>query len=320
MKDLWIKFGCFITGWNYNILNTCTEASRKQLKKYTSAILILIILWAFIGFTFAERYIKAPWWGCILASLIFVIIIVQVERQIILSVGRNWKLGWLRFFLAIIMAFIGSAIIDQIIFKDDIENQMIKIVDQKVSEQLPNRILSINNQLNSLQHQIDSLNDANLKLYEVLNRRPTIPVTNFVKTPIVIKGSNGQDSITYQTTTIIENINNPIKANSETNEKTLESLRSQKNDLIERKLNIEHDLRNEYSEKNGFLEELGAMLQILKDSNIARLFYGLLFIFLLFLELFVVLSKSLDHSSDYDLVIQHQLNQKQKNLQELKMK
>lgn len=37
----WIKFGCFLTGWNSSILSQCSEASFKHLKKYTAALLIL---------------------------------------------------------------------------------------------------------------------------------------------------------------------------------------------------------------------------------------------------------------------------------------
>ena len=55
MRKFWTKVGCFLTGWNADILETCTEASRKQLKKYTSALLILMILWAFIGWSFANK-------------------------------------------------------------------------------------------------------------------------------------------------------------------------------------------------------------------------------------------------------------------------
>lgn len=317
MKDLWIKFGCFITGWNYNILNTCTEASRKQLKKYTSAILILIILWAFIGFTFAERYIKAPWWGCILASLIFVIIIVQVERQIILSVGKVKTLKWLRFVLAVLMAFIGSAIIDQIIFKDDLDKKMVQIVDEQVIKQLPNRISIIESQISNNQLHIDSLREVNNKLNDEISRQPKSFITTTERTSETIKGSQGQDSTIYKVKVITTEIENPKIKSSNLNNKQLDKLDSLQNEYVQKKMNIQNELRAEISSKNGFLEELSTMIQILSESPVALVFYIILFAFLLFLELFVVLSKTLDNSSDYDLIIEHQLNQKRKNLDEL---
>lgn len=85
----WIQLGCFLTGWNREILLQCSEASFKYLKKYTAALLILIVLWGFTGFCFAQRYVHAPLWGCVLSSVIFIVIVIQIERQIILTVGTS---------------------------------------------------------------------------------------------------------------------------------------------------------------------------------------------------------------------------------------
>ncbi len=71
----WIKFGCKLTGWSSSVLAQCSEASKTQLSKYTSALLILIIVWSITGFCFAQRYIGLPVWGCILVSLVFITIV-----------------------------------------------------------------------------------------------------------------------------------------------------------------------------------------------------------------------------------------------------
>lgn len=97
----------------------------------------------------------------------------------------------------------------------------------------------------------------------------------------------------------------------------MEILRKQQEQFIQKKMDMEEVLRLELSSKKGFLEELSAIIEILKESTVALIFYIILFLFLLFLELFVVISKSLDKSSDYDLVIEHQLQQKKKTLEEL---
>lgn len=56
----WIKLGCKLTGWNSSVLSQCSEASKSQLNKYTSALLILMIVWSITGFCFAQRYIGFP--------------------------------------------------------------------------------------------------------------------------------------------------------------------------------------------------------------------------------------------------------------------
>ena len=173
---IWIDFGCFLTGWNSKILSQCSEASYKHLKKYTAALLILIILWGFTGFCFAQRYVGAPLWGCLLSAFIFIIIVIQIERQIILTVGTNRWGACFRVFIAIIMSVLGSAILDQIIFGDDIRRKMIEITDRQVQEQLPMRLNIIDEKLSEIQMEIDSLDRVNMMLNEEIAKKPTIKV------------------------------------------------------------------------------------------------------------------------------------------------
>lgn len=317
MTDLWVKLGCFLTGWNYQILQSCTESSRKQLKKYISAILILIILWAFVGYSFSERYIQTQWWGSAIAGLIFVTIIVQIERQIILSLGKTWVLALLRVLIAFIMAIIGSVIIDQIIFKEDIEKKMIEIVDREVREQLPARLVTIDNKLKEIQGEIDSLNAKNLELSNDIAEKPTFQAVSSSRIPTTIKTADGRDSIVYTTTVNVAPMPNPKSREVDINSQNLEKLREQQESYVQRKLDGETQLRGELQTKQGFLEELNALLEILAEKPVALVFYIVLFAFLMFLELFVVISKMLDKSADYDMVVEHQLSQKIKTLKEL---
>jgi len=317
MTNWWTKIGCFLTGWNINILETCTESSRKQLKKYTSAILILIILWAFIGYSFAERYVQAPWWGSLITAIFFVVIIVQIERQIILTVGKNHTLATFRLIIAFIMAIIGSAIIDQIIFKDDISKKMIEIVDKQVTEQLPNRLTVINTKLQEIQIEVDSLDKKNLELYGETYKHPTFNTVSSSTTYLKVLQPDGTYKTVPQHTVSTNPIANPKLRELEINNVNLTGLRKLQEEYTKRKMDAEKLLRKELKSKQGFLEELNAILAILKERPIALFFYLILFSFLMSLELFVVFSKLGDKKCDYDLVIEHQLEQKKKTLNEL---
>ena len=120
----WILFGCKLTGWSSKVLAQCSEASRSQLSKYTSALVILIIVWGIIGFCFAHRYIGLPWWACMIVSLFFVTIVVMIERQIILASEKTISMVVFRGIIAFIMAIVGSTIFDQNIFGKDIDKQV----------------------------------------------------------------------------------------------------------------------------------------------------------------------------------------------------
>lgn len=313
----WLRLGCYLTGWNSKILVQCSEASYKHLKKYASALLILMILWGFTGFCFAQRYVHAPLWGCILSSLIFVTIIVQIERQIILTVGRS-KIGVVfRMFIAVIMAVLGSAILDQVIFGEDIKRKMVEMTDKQVTELLPVRLKVIEDKLAELQQNIDSLDRMNLILNDEIAKNPT---TKTVSSSTVYKNVLQEDG-TYkkipETTVTTTPVANPRIKQVETNNINLDRLRKQQDDYTIKKMEVENDLRVELSANIGFLEELHAMLEILKTRNEALLFYCIIFSFLISLELFVVVSKMSDKKCDYDMIVEHQLNVKEIALGEL---
>ena len=313
----WLRLGCFLTGWNSKILAQCSEASYKHLKKYTAALLILMILWGFTGFCFAQRYVHAPLWGCVLSSLIFITIIVQIERQIILTVGNN-KVGVIfRLFIAIIMAFLGSAILDQVIFGEDIKRKMVEITDKQVTELLPVRLKVIDDKLAELQLDIDSLDKMNLILNDEIAKNPT---TKTVSTSTTYKNVLQEDG-TYkkipETTVSTNPVANPRIKQVETNNLNLERLRKQQDEYTIKKMEVENDLRKELSTNIGFLEELHAMLELLKTRTEALIFYSIIFLFLVSLELFIVFSKMGDKKCDYDMIVEHQLNVKASALGEL---
>ena len=84
----WIKFGCKLTGWSSEVLAQCSEASRCQLNKYTSALLILILIWGITGFCFAQRYIGLPVWACGFVSLFFITIVIMIDVRLSLQTAK----------------------------------------------------------------------------------------------------------------------------------------------------------------------------------------------------------------------------------------
>ena len=315
--NAWLQLGCFLTGWNSKILAQCSEASFKHLKKYTAALLILMILWGFTGFCFAQRYVHAPIWGCVLSALIFVTIIVQIERQIILTVGTS-KVGVVfRLFIAIIMAFLGSAIIDQVIFGEDIKRKMVEITDRQVTELLPVRLKVIDDKLAELQLDIDSLDRMNLILNDEIAKNPTTKTVSTSTTYKNVLQEDGSYKKIPETTVSTTPMANPRIKQVETNNLNLERLRKQQDEYTIKKMEVENDLRKELSTNIGFLEELHAMLEILQTRTEALIFYCIIFSFLISLELFVVASKMSDKKCDYDMIVEHQLNVKAIALGEL---
>ena len=113
------NIGCFLIGWNKDILKDCGEASYRQYRKLLSAISIMMIMWGTIGYCFADRYINIESFALkVCISVAFMFIILCIERVIILNVGKARMMATMRFSMAICMAILGSCIFDQIIFRN----------------------------------------------------------------------------------------------------------------------------------------------------------------------------------------------------------
>ena len=314
----WTKFKCFIVGWNPEILKNCSEASYKALKKYASSILILLFIWGATGYTFAQRYLSIhSWWGCALTALIFMIIVIQIERQVILTVGKNKWIVRFRTLLAILMALIGSTILDQIIFKNDVEKVLVDLRADKVNEIAGKRQKTMQLEINKLNLISDSLDVINSKLNDEVAKRPTIAVTNVTteKNPVV----NQDGTKTTNTKTIVstQHVANTRIEQIKSNSATIDKCRSRLDELYNQKINVEVTVRKELEANAGFLEELKAMIVLVRSETLAGVFYFLLFTFILALELLVVVSKTKDVTCDYDLVVEHQLNVKRDVLNDM---
>ena len=298
----WLKFGCKLTGWNENVLEQCSEASKSQLSKYTSALLILMIVWSIIGFCFAQRYIGLPIWGCILVSVIFLTIIVMIERQILLAIHPTKMLATFRLVIAIVMAIVGSTIFDQTMFGKDIDKQMTDTIEQQTAGLTQKRVGVIDGKLEALRVEKDSLDKINSELQADINAHPWITqksVTNSQAKLVV----NGSIKTVNNPSVTTNQVPNPKQAVVAANNEKVKQLDLQEKDWTKKKLTVEEDTRKECQANVGFLEELEAMVSIVTTRKVAGAFYGVFFILLMSLELFVVASKMGDKECDYEMAI-----------------
>lgn len=298
----WIKLGCKLTGWSSSVLSQCSEASKTQLSKYTSALLILMIVWSITGFCFAQRYIGLPIWGCILVSLVFVTIVVMIERQILLALHPTKKLAAFRLVIAIIMAIVGSSIFDQTMFGKDIDKQMADTIELQTADLTQKRVSNIDSKLMAFQIEKDSLNKVNSELQADVNAHPWIiqkSVTNSQDRLVV----NGKIKVVNNPSVTTNQVANPKQIAIAANNEKIKQIVLQENDLNKKKLTVEEDTRKECQANVGFLEELEAMVSIVTTRTVAGIFYVIFFLLLMSLEFFVVTSKMGDEECDYELAI-----------------
>lgn len=301
-RNGWLRFGCFLTGYNYQILNGCSELSVKRVLRYTSAILIICMLWAFIGFTFAERYLKTSVLGAVIASLVMVVLVIQIERQVILSNKNNRGPFIFRMVIAIMMGFIGSIIIDQIIFKDDIEQQKLMMMGEKVNKVLPDRARELALQIKAIDSLVTLKEQETKILSDAIEKNPMVTtVTTHVER---FKSSDGKDST--KTVAVYSRVPNPKMDLLKQVEQKHAALRREKNKKDSVMLTLRPIVEAELKQNVGFLDELELMKSMLVKSIVALITWIVWFIVLLGLELFILVSKWSEPETDYDVVIKQQ--------------
>lgn len=299
MREKWIRIGCFLTGYNHSLIKASSELTQKRVVKYTSAILIICLIWAFVGYTFSERYLKATSVGCLVASSLCVFLIIQIERQVILATEGNRALFFFRAGIAIAMALIGTVIIDQIIFKDDIEKRKISLVDQEVEKFLPSREKELRRQVSKIDSVIATKEAERRVLFEDISKHPYL--TTYDKKTV-------RDSLGRETVEIFrKQVPNNKVALLEPIDRNIADLRADKSKRDSILVALREVLVVELKSKTGLLDELDVMYQLLSESFVSFIAWLIWFVFLLGLELFILVSKIGESETDYDRMLKQQM-------------
>ena len=312
------NIGCFLIGWDKNILNECGEASCRQYRKLLSAICIMMILWGTIGYCFADRYINIE--SCILklcVAIAFMFIVLCVERVIILTVGKARMMSIMRVLLALCMAVLGSCIFDQIIFSNDIQQAIQEHREDVISATITKRLAIYDGDIQRITNDMDSLSKATIALNEELQKRPVIKGTN-VSTQEQVVGVDDNGKPQKVKTQIVNTVTlaNPLAEQLKANNDQIQIYSTQLEQLRQDKKEVAEKVREEMKQRApGFIEELEATLKVVSQSKVSLAFYIILFCFLTFLELFVLTIKMGENKCDYELIVENQLCLK-KNLME----
>ena len=304
------NIGCLLIGWDKNILRECGEASYRQYRKLLSAICIMMVLWGTIGYCFAERYINIESFVLkVCISLVFMLIILCVERVIILTVGKARLMSFMRVLLALCMAVLGSCSFDQIMFRNDIQQTIQENRENVITETVNKRLSIYESDILRITNEMDSLSKATLVLNEELQKRPIIKGTNVsTQEQVIGLDENGKPKKVKTQTVNSVTMANPLAEQLKANNEQIQIYANQLEQLRQDKKNVAEAVRLEVEGRApGFIEELEATLSVVSNSPISLTFYIVLFCFLTFLELFVLTIKMGENKCDYELIVENQL-------------
>lgn len=289
------RLQCILIGYNYTIVCNSSEATAKTVKKYTSAVLLVGLSWFFIGFVFTQRYLRAdlPW--AIFGGIISTLAVVQIERQIILSLSEGWQkkaVSVARSFIAIVMAFIGAVILDQIIFKEDIEKKKIERVQAEVNRLLPLRAEDLNQQIKEIDEDIERKEREKAKITERNSKGALVTTTE-----TTVRTSRGTTRTERNLPTI-----NPLIGQIDKQIRELRDIKLQKEN---EKLQLRKNLEEEVKSKVGFIDELEIMKDLALSSWFTKLVWLTLFLFFFLIELLVLIVKFFEDENDYTYIVKY---------------
>lgn len=153
MKNILLKFSCLLTGDSYRIVSNESIKSQQKIKTYGLIVLIISGVWGLNGFLLSKNFMKLEITQTIGLVSLFIAFIMIFEMIIIRMSNVEKAIRNLRVILAVASAIIGSIIMDEIIFKNDVANQ-IEVNNQHELEN--------NNKINGLKEIVShtSYNDS----------------------------------------------------------------------------------------------------------------------------------------------------------------
>jgi hypothetical protein len=265
MKDILMKFNCFLLGEDYNEVKNYQPGSKKKIKSLATTLLIPILTYFFTMFFISKNLFNNNSFVSFLCAFSAAFFIYVIEKSIVLVVPKD---GWfiksfillLRLSLGLIISFVASIFIDQLIYKNEIDEESTLILKQNIAEKYDIPVLrkDMENKYNIWQVSEKSANDE----ADGKSGSQTIGLGKIAQQKI--KSSNANE---------LEYANAKIKYEN--------SLNQQNNDMK----NINEII------STSFLTRIKALENVLKKDNSLK-FYRLGFTFLIILiESLVVIIK-----------------------------
>lgn len=277
-----LKFACRVTGDDYQMLKTETTPSRKKVLALATAVFIPTIMWFITGFLMVYSVFDKPFLAALFAGLIAAIVIFIVEKLVVMSNGSNWLLAF-RIVLAFLVAALGSAFLDEVIFAKDITQQMTINRDQLITEKK-----------NQVQH---AFNDEKLALDKTVQEKYATWQQSLKTAESEADGSSGSG----------------IKGVHAITRLKLDNANSNQNDYLQAKQELE-DLQllivaeqekagkqvKAGFENHALLQRIKAMFDLVKTDGYMMAFYILVTAILFVLEFLVVVFKVTMGKTNYE--------------------
>ncbi|MEJ5304210.1 MAG: DUF4407 domain-containing protein [Bacteroidales bacterium] len=277
-----LRFFCFITGENFNMLVQEAPPSQRKIMVMGMSVFFPALLWFFSTLLLTNQVLEINILWSLLAALAAGFLILNLERTIIMA-SRNGWITFIRLCLGATTAIIGSFAIDTVIFHDDINSQLNEMKTAAIHK-------AVNDLKSRLEKEEFELRKA-MNLKEMEWRIALIAVTQEADGT----GGSGKRGIHSITLLKLDNARKYEKEYNEAKGKVDDFNRKKEIQLAEAKNNAAKTY-----EKTGMLIRIKATHALLKSNIYAVVFYIIFFAFMLLIELMPVLLKYFLPETAYD--------------------
>lgn len=97
--------------------------SQRKVKLLASCLLLPVLLWFINGYLLVSHVLAGSAAAALFTAVIAALLVFLIERAVIMANG-HWVITMFRIVLGIVVALLGSVSLDEVVFKQDIDNQM----------------------------------------------------------------------------------------------------------------------------------------------------------------------------------------------------
>lgn len=268
-----LKFWSVLIGKDFNQVSTWRKSSQEKVILFGNILLIPVTLWGLNGYLMSREIFGMGVVGSILTGLVLSFIIFLIERSILLA-STSKVINRLRVVLGVIVAILGSLTIDEVIFKNDIDNQIqkLKVEDRdlqtkKMDDLWVFRIDSVSREVG--QKTLDYNKKSNDYYLEIEGKANS--------------GVGGEGPMAERKKLLMERAYETLKSEQE----VLKSMRDTYNSKREF---AETDSKENFNDK-GLLLRMRAMFGLIFSDIVSFIVFFLYFLLVLIMETLVIIMK-----------------------------
>ncbi len=277
-----LRLYCFISGDDYNLLKNDTPASKKKVALLATSLAVPVLIWFIVTILMVSHVLNYSMAAAVVSGVFAASIIFVIERGIIMS-NSSKVIGAFRIALGFVVAILGAICLDEVIFKEDIEQQLVKDFQaevqtelEKVSQQYQEKFSAQEERTRVKYASWQSALDDAKREADGSGGSGAKGVHGITRLKLQIASQNEQDYQAEQT-----------------------ALASMKADIESERTKIKEKLEAT-SSNHSFLSRIKAMFNLIMNDAWMLMIYSLMTAFFFFLEFLVVIFKMFMDETNYE--------------------